>query len=104
MTFILSCDSFVEVEPSGPTDLTFFSAEKDVQEAKVGMYSGLRTTFWNTLVGVIASEAYAAVGDTATYDQATLQNPRLNSHEQIQPKRWTSLHSRYYSARDAARH
>jgi hypothetical protein len=64
MTFILSCDSFVEVEPSGPTDLTFFSAEKDFQEAKVGMYSGLRTTFWNTLVGVIASEDYAAGGDT----------------------------------------
>jgi hypothetical protein len=82
MTFILSCDSFVEVEPSGPTDLTFFSAEKDFQEAKVGMYSALRTTFWNTLVGVVASDDYAAGGDTATYDQATLQNINQMIHSE----------------------
>lgn len=34
MAFALSCDSFVEVEPSGPTNVTFFKTEKDFQEAK----------------------------------------------------------------------
>lgn len=80
MAFVLSCDSFVEVEPSGPTDVTFFRTEKDFQEAKIGMYSALRTTFWNTLVGVVASDDYAAGGDTATYDQATLQNVNQMIH------------------------
>ena len=80
MAFVLSCDSFVEVEPSGRTDTSFFNSEKDFQEAKIGMYSALRTTFWNTFTSVVASDDYAAGGNTATYDQATIQNVNQMIH------------------------
>ena len=70
----ISCDSFVEVEPAGPVDSNFFKNQKEYEEALIGAYDLLQATFWNTLVSVVASDDYAAGGDSFNYDQPTLQN------------------------------
>ena len=70
----ISCDSFVEVEPAGPVDSNFFKNQKEYKDALIGAYDLLQATFWNTLVSVVASDDYAAGGDSFNYDQPTLQN------------------------------
>ena len=75
-----SCDSFVEVKPDGTTDITFFYSEAEYKEALLGAYSSLRGTFWNTLSSVVASDDYAAGGDSFTIDQPTLQNINKMTH------------------------
>ncbi len=79
---IISCDSFVEVEPSGPVANDFFKSEKDYNEALIGAYDILQATYWNTLVSVVASDDFAAGGDPDTYDQPTLQNVNLMIHSE----------------------
>jgi len=79
---IISCDSFVEVEPSGPVANDFFKTEKDYNEALIGAYDILQATYWNTLVSVVASDDFAAGGDPDTYDQPTLQNVNLMIHSE----------------------
>ena len=82
ISFVVSCDSFVEVEPSGPVASEFFKTEKDYKEALIGAYDILQATYWNTLVSVVASDDYAAGGDPDTYDQPTLQNINLMIHSE----------------------
>ncbi len=82
ISFVVSCDSFVEVEPSGPVTSEFFKTEKDYKEALIGAYDILQSTYWNTLVSVVASDDYAAGGDPDTYDQPTLQNVNLMIHSE----------------------
>lgn len=79
---VISCDSFVEVEPSGPVDNDFFKTEKDYNEALIGAYDILQATYWNTLAAVVASDDYAAGGDPDSYDQPTLQNINLMIHSE----------------------
>lgn len=79
---IISCDSFVEVEPSGPVANDFFKTEKDYKEALIGAYDILQATYWNTLVSVVASDDFAAGGDPDSYDQPTLQNINLMIHSE----------------------
>ncbi|WP_246454582.1 RagB/SusD family nutrient uptake outer membrane protein [Hyunsoonleella aquatilis] len=71
---IPSCDDFVEVEPAGDTDESFFSTEQQYEDALVGAYDLLQATFWNVLTGVVASDDFIAGGDSFTIDQPTLQN------------------------------
>ena len=52
---VISCDSFVEVKPSGFVTDDFFKTEKDYEEALIGAYDILQATYWNTLVSVVAS-------------------------------------------------
>ncbi|MDG1822155.1 MAG: RagB/SusD family nutrient uptake outer membrane protein [Flavobacteriaceae bacterium] len=77
---VISCDSFVEVKPSGFVTDDFFKTEKDYEEALIGAYDILQATYWNTLVSVVASDDYAAGGDPDSYDQPTLQNVNLMIH------------------------
>ncbi len=75
-----SCDSFVEVEPAGPVDTNFFNNQTEYEEALLGAYDILQATFWNTLTSLVASDDYAAGGDSFNYDQPTLQNINLMIH------------------------
>lgn len=70
---IISCDSFVEVEPDGTNADNSFNSEKEYQDALVGAYDLLQATFWNTLTSLVASDDYAAGGDSFNLDQPTLQ-------------------------------
>lgn len=77
---IVSCDSFVEVEPEGTDANNYFNTEEEYQKALLGAYDTLQNTFWNTLISVVASDDYAAGGDVANYDQPTVQNVNLMIH------------------------
>ncbi|MDA0889452.1 MAG: RagB/SusD family nutrient uptake outer membrane protein [Bacteroidetes bacterium] len=71
----LGCsDTFTEVEPDGTNADNSFNTEKEYKDALIGAYDLLQATFWNTLVSVVASDDYAAGGDSFNYDQPTLQN------------------------------
>jgi len=80
LTFFVACDDFVEVEPLGATDVDYFNSQEDYENALIGAYDLLQASFWNVLVGVIASDDYAAGGDSFNYDQPTLQNVNLMIH------------------------
>jgi len=71
---IISCDSFVDVEPDGSNAENYFNTEEEYQKALIGAYDLLQATFWNTLTSLVASDDYAAGGDAFNYDQPTLQN------------------------------
>jgi len=77
---IISCDSFVDVEPDGSNDENYFNTEEEYQKALIGAYDLLQATFWNTLTSLVASDDYAAGGDTFNYDQPTLQNVNQMIH------------------------
>lgn len=82
-TFIFllsSCEDFIEVDPIGPISDDYFNSQEEYEEALIGAYDLLQASFWNTLVGVIASDDFAAGGDVANYDQPTLQNIDLMIH------------------------
>lgn len=75
--FIGCSDDFVEVEPAGSNADNFFNSQADYESALIGAYDILQATFWNVLVDIIASDDYAAGGDSFNYDQPTLQNINL---------------------------
>lgn len=77
---IISCDSFVDVEPDGYSAENYFNSEEEYQRALIGAYDLLQATFWNTLTSLVASDDYAAGGDSFNYDQPTLQNVNLMIH------------------------
>lgn len=71
----LGCsDEFVEVKPAGSNAEDYFNSKDDYQKALIGAYDILQSTFWNVLIDVIASDDYAAGGDSFNFDQPTLQN------------------------------
>ena len=72
--FVGCSDEFVEVKPAGSNADDYFNSEEDYNNALIGAYDILQATFWNVLVDVIASDDYAAGGDSFNYDQPTLQN------------------------------
>lgn len=77
----LGCsDDFVEVQPDGFNDSDFFNSQEDYENALIGTYDMLQATFWNVLTGIVASDDYAAGGDSFNYDQPTLQNINLMIH------------------------
>lgn len=77
----VSCsDTFSEVEPDGSNADNYFNSEEEYQKALIGAYDMLQATFWNTLTSVVASDDYAAGGDSFNYDQPTLQNVNQMIH------------------------
>ena len=71
----VSCsDTFTEVEPDGSNADNYFNSEAEYQSALIGAYDLLQATFWNTLTSVVASDDYAAGGDSFNLDQPTLQH------------------------------
>jgi hypothetical protein len=75
-----ACDDYVEVEPIGPDADAYFNNQAEYENALIGAYDLLQTSFWNVLTSVVASDDYAAGGDTFTRDQPTLQNINEMGH------------------------
>lgn len=75
-----SCDDYVEVEPIGPDADDFFNNQAEYESALIGAYDLLQASYVNVLTAVIASDDYAAGGDTFTEDQPTLQNINRMEH------------------------
>ncbi len=80
MVGFAGCDDYVEVEPIGPDADAYFNNQEDYESALLGAYDLLQASFWNVLTSIVASDDYAAGGDTFTEDQPTLQN--INRMEQ----------------------
>lgn len=98
----VACDDFVEVEPDGFNDSDFFNTEQDYQNALIGAYDMLQATFWNVLTGVIASDDYAAGGDSFNYDQPTLQNVNQMIHTPSDENQLRSIWSLMYAGLNRA--
>ena len=63
---VASCsDSFVDVDPQFPSSETFFNSEQDYQDALIGAYDLLQTTYLNVMLGDIASNNTLAGGESA---------------------------------------
>lgn len=75
-----ACDDLIEVEAIGPDADDYFNNEAEYESALIGAYDLLQSSFWNVLTGVVASDDYAAGGDTFTEDQPTLQNVNRMTH------------------------
>ena len=75
-----SCDDFVEVDPIPVTAEDFFNSPEDYDDALIGAYDLLQSTFWNVLTSVVASDDFIAGGDAASIDQPTLQNVNAMNH------------------------
>jgi len=80
--FTVGCKDFIEVEPLGPVADTFFSQAEDYDDALIGAYDILQSTFWNVQLATIASPDINAGGDAANYDQPTLQDVDKMIHNQ----------------------
>jgi hypothetical protein len=80
LTFISCSDTFTEVTPDGSNADSYFNTEAEYQSALIGAYDLLQATFWNTLTSVVASDDYAAGGDSFNLDQPTLQNVNQMIH------------------------
>jgi hypothetical protein len=74
---LVACDDYLEVEPIGPDADDYFNNEAEYESALIGAYDLLQASFWNVLTSVVASDDYAAGGDSFNYDQPTLQNVNL---------------------------
>ena len=66
-TLLLSCsDDFVDVKPRSDNSEDFFNTEEDYQNALIGAYDLLQSTYLNVLMGEIASDNTLAGGESAT--------------------------------------
>jgi hypothetical protein len=62
-----SCsDDFVDVESQNESSENYFNSEQDYQDALIGAYDLLQTTYLNSMLGEIASDNTLAGGETAT--------------------------------------
>ena len=77
LVLFTACDDYIEVEPIGPDADSYFNNEQEYESALIGAYDMLQSSFWNVLLGVVASDDYAAGGDSFNYDQPTIQNVNL---------------------------
>ena len=80
LVLFTACDDYIEVEPIGPDADSYFNNEQEYESALIGAYDMLQSSFWNVLLDVVASDDYAAGGDTFNYDQPTIQNVNQMIH------------------------
>ncbi len=66
MGISFSCDDFVDVEPLSENSEDFFNSEQDYQNALIGAYDLLQSTYLNVMLGEIASDNTLAGGESAT--------------------------------------
>jgi hypothetical protein len=66
LTFQACSDDFVDVESQDPNSEDFFNTEEDYQDALVGAYDLLQSTYINVMLGEIASDNTLAGGESAT--------------------------------------
>ena len=59
-------DDFVRVDPNNVDTENYFNSEEEYESALVGAYDLLQTSFYNVLVGEIASDNTLAGGESAT--------------------------------------
>lgn len=65
--FTISCsDDFVDVQPAGDNSEDFFNSEEDYQNALIGAYDMLQSSYLNVMLGEIASDNTLAGGESAT--------------------------------------
>ncbi|MFY9242404.1 MAG: RagB/SusD family nutrient uptake outer membrane protein [Polaribacter sp.] len=63
----ISCsDDFVDVKPTSDNSEDFFNSEEDYQNALIGAYDLLQSTYLNVMLGEIASDNTLAGGESAT--------------------------------------
>lgn len=65
-TYNACSDDFVDVEPNAVTSENFFNSEQDYQDALIGAYDLLQSTYINVMLGEIASDNTLAGGESAT--------------------------------------
>ena len=66
MLMLASCsDDFVDVEPPFENSDAFFNTEQDYEDALIGAYDLLQTTYINVMLGEIASDNTLAGGENA---------------------------------------
>jgi hypothetical protein len=66
-SFLVACtDDFVRVNPNNVDTENYFNSEEEYESALVGAYDLLQTSFYNVLVGEIASDNTLAGGESAT--------------------------------------
>ena len=103
LIYIVGCsDNFVEVEPDGSNDSDFFNSQEEYESALIGTYDMLQATFWNVLTGIVASDDYAAGGDSFNYDQPTLQNINLMIHTPADENQLRSIWGLMYAGLNRA--
>lgn len=67
LSFFWACsDDFVDVDSQDPNSEDFFNTEEDYQDALVGAYDLLQSTYINVMLGEIASDNTLAGGESAT--------------------------------------
>ena len=65
--FVASCsDDFVDVDPPFANSADYFNSEEDYQNALIGAYDLLQTTYINVMIGEIASDNTLSGGESAT--------------------------------------
>lgn len=64
--FTFSCDDFADVQPKPENSEDFFNSEQDYQDALIGAYDLLQSTYLNVMLGEIASDNTLAGGESAT--------------------------------------
>ena len=82
----VSCDDFVDTTPKYQQDSgTYFNSEEDYNQALIGVYDILQTTYQNVLLGEIASDNTLSGGESAT-DVPGFQQVDQMSHTPVNPE------------------
>ena len=67
LMMVSSCsDDFIDVDPTEENSEDFFNTEEDYQNALIGAYDMLQSSFMNVLLGEIASDNTLCGGESAT--------------------------------------
>ena len=64
--FVTCSDDFVDVESPDPNSEDFFNSEEEYQDALIGAYDLLQSSYINVMLGEIASDNTLAGGESAT--------------------------------------
>lgn len=75
MVTLTACsDDFIDVPSRNPNSDDFFKTEQDYQDVLIGVYDLLQASFWNVMVGEIASDNTLAGGDPDNIDGPAMQD------------------------------
>ncbi|MDG1803537.1 RagB/SusD family nutrient uptake outer membrane protein [Flavicella sp.] len=74
VTLTACSDDFIDVPSRNPNSDDFFKTEQDYQDVLIGVYDLLQASFWNVMVGEIASDNTLAGGDPDNIDGPSIQD------------------------------
>ena len=67
MLLVVACsDDFIDVPSKNENSEEFFNSQEDYEEALIGAYDLLQSTYLNVMLGEIASDNTLAGGESAT--------------------------------------